>query len=138
MTKLLHLNDNHLQQFQAKIMEGRTETKAVVLDQTAFYPGGGGQPCDTGKPEAGSEVFPVIDVKKRGDEVPQYVKGPLPPVGQDVLGSVDWERRYQLMRTHSALHVLCGVIWRDYKMHVTSASMKPLVGRLDFVPNIPK
>ena len=91
-----------------------------------------------GKVDAIDRVARLIDVKKRGDEVPQYVKGPLPPVGQDVLGSVDWERRYQLMRTHSALHVLCGVIWRDYKMHVTSASMKPLVGRLDFVPNIPK
>ena len=75
---------------------------------------------------------PVTQVKKEGDLVWHWLSGGMPTVGQAVTGAIDWERRYQLMRTHTAMHILCGVVWRDYGASVTGGNMDPLQGRMDF------
>ena len=101
---------------------------AVALDRTAFYATGGGQPHDTGV--LGGLV--VTDVRKESDHVWHTVEGDVPAVGTSVLGEIAWERRHQLMRTHTALHILCGVIWNEWRVPVTGGSMEPLSARMDF------
>jgi misacylated tRNA(Ala) deacylase len=132
MTELLYQDDCYLREFTARVTGAHPEENAVVLDQSVFYPGGGGQPSDTGTLRVGEDTFNVTGVRKQGDEALHKVDGQPPPIHTEVTGTIDWERRYQLMRTHCALHVLCGVIWRDYGVHVTSARMEPLKGHLDF------
>ena len=106
---------------------------AVLLDITVFYPGGGGQPADTGwlRTDEGA-AFRVTGARKSGDGIWHLVEGELPAVGTSVSAELDWDRRHALMRTHSALHVLCGVIWRDWGASVTGGNMEPLSGRMDF------
>jgi misacylated tRNA(Ala) deacylase len=106
----------------------------VILDRTAFYPGGGGQPADRGTLTADGQVFKVSRAKKAGDQVIHLLEAdsPLPAVGTQVTGQLDWAHRYELMRTHTAMHVLCGVIFRDYGASVTGGDMDPLKGRMDF------
>ena len=101
---------------------------AVALDRTAFYATGGGQPHDTGV--LGGLV--VTDVRKESDHVWHTVEGDVPAVGTSVLGEIAWERRHQLMRTHTALHILCGVIWNEWRVPVTGGNMEPLSARMDF------
>ena len=101
---------------------------AVALDRTAFYATGGGQPHDTGV--LGGLV--VTDVRKEADHVWHTVEGDVPAVGTSVLGEIAWERRHQLMRTHTALHILCGVIWNEWRVPVTGGNMEPLTARMDF------
>ena len=101
---------------------------AVALDRTAFYATGGGQPHDTGV--LGGLV--VADVRKEADHVWHTVEGDVPAVGTSVLGEIAWERRHQLMRTHTALHILCGVIWNEWRVPVTGGNMEPLSARMDF------
>ena len=100
----------------------------VALDRTAFYATGGGQPHDTGV--LGGLV--VTDVRKEADHVWHTVVGAVPAVGTSVLGEIAWERRHQLMRTHTALHILCGVIWNEWRVPVTGGNMEPLSARMDF------
>ena len=134
MTELLYQTDSYLQEFDASILSVLLEERAVVLDRTAFYPGGGGQPCDFGSLTVGELVYPVDKVKKQGDDVLHFLGGttPLPAAGSASRGTLDWVRRHKLMRTHTALHVLCGVIWRDWGASVTGGNMEPLAGRMDF------
>ena len=134
MTKNLYQTDSYLKEFDAEILRVDAETRAVVLDQTAFYPGGGGQPCDLGVLRVDGAFFPVSKVKKRGVEVLHFIGGEadLPEVGATVRGELDWDRRYQLMRTHTAMHILCGVVFRDYGASVTGGNMDLLKGRMDF------
>ena len=101
---------------------------AVALDRTAFYATGGGQPHDTGV--LGGLV--VTDVRKESDYVWHTVEGDVPAVGTSVVGEIAWERRHQLMRTHTALHILCGVIWNEWRVPVTGGNMEPLSARMDF------
>ncbi len=127
MTELLYLRDAYLTQFSARVTGTRND--AIALDQTAFYPTGGGQPHDTGV-LAGLRV---TEVRKEGTDVWHTVAGgPLPVVGAEVEGEIDWGRRHQLMRTHTALHVLCGVIWNEWRVPVTGGNMEPLSARMDF------
>ncbi|RMF30027.1 MAG: alanyl-tRNA editing protein [Chloroflexi bacterium] len=132
MTDLLYQTDSYLREFEATVTAVDPEAKAVALDRTAFYPGGGGQPHDTGTLQAGEQTWPVTRVKKQGDTVWHTVEGDPPPVGTQVVGRLDWERRYKLMRTHTALHILSGVIWRDYGAQVTGGNMQPGRARMDF------
>jgi misacylated tRNA(Ala) deacylase len=134
MTDLLYQTDSYLQEFDATVVAVEAETRAVVLDRTAFYPGGGGQPCDTGSLTIGGVTYPVERVRKQGDSVNHYLGGDasLPAIRAAAHGQLDWEHRYQLMRTHTAMHVLCGVIFRDYGVSVTGGDMQPLTGRMDF------
>ena len=101
---------------------------AVALDRTAFYATGGGQPHDTGV--LGGLV--VTNVRKEADHVWHTVEGAVPAVGTSVIGEIAWERRHQLMRTHTALHILCGVIWNEWRVPVTGGNMEPLSARMDF------
>jgi misacylated tRNA(Ala) deacylase len=134
MTTLLYQTDSYLKEFSATIISVDAGTRAVVLDQTAFYPGGGGQPCDFGTLTVAGVTYPVEKVKKQGDDFLHFLGGTesLPTPDSAVSGLLDWERRYQLMRTHSALHVLCGTVFRDYGAKVTGGDMDPLRGRMDF------
>ena len=130
MTKLLYSTDAFVREFEATVTAVTED--GTVLDRTAFYPGGGGQPCDFGKLSDGKSIWPVNKVKRVGGEVVHFLTGEPPAVGTTVTGTLDWERRYQLMRTHTAMHILCGVIWRDYGASVTGGNMEPLRGRMDF------
>ena len=125
-TELLYLRDAYLKEFDASVVA--VDGDRIALDRTAFYPTGGGQPHDTGT--LGDAR--VTGVKKEGDLVWHTLDGPLPAEGTTVHGEVDWDRRHALMRTHTALHVLCGVIWNRWGKAVTGGNMEPLEARMDF------
>jgi misacylated tRNA(Ala) deacylase len=129
-TDLLFLRDAALLAFDAVVTGVDEAGRRVSLDRTAFYATGGGQPHDTGD-LAG---LPVVDVRKDGAEVWHTLAGDqaLPAVGDTVHGEVDADRRHRLRRTHTALHVLCGVIWNEYGKAVTGGNMEPLAARMDF------
>lgn len=134
MAELIYQTDSYIKEFDAKVTSVLPEERAFVLDRTAFYPGGGGQPCDFGTVTIDGVTYPVNKVKKQGDEVLHFLGGDasLPAVGSAAHGILDWERRYRLMRTHTALHILCGTVFRDYGALVTGGEMEPGKGRLDF------
>jgi misacylated tRNA(Ala) deacylase len=134
MTDLLYQTDSYLQEFDARITAVLPTERAVILDRTAFYPGGGGQPCDFGTLRVEGVAYPVTRTKKQGDDVLHFLGGdrPLPEVDAAAHGTLDWARRYELMRTHTALHILCGTVFRDYGALVTGGDMEPGKGRLDF------
>jgi misacylated tRNA(Ala) deacylase len=127
----LAYTDAYARSTPARVLQA--DDGAVLLDVTVFYPGGGGQPADTGwlRTDAGA-AWRVTGARKSGDEIWHLVEGEVLAVGTAVMAEVDWERRHALMRTHSALHVLCGVIWRDWRASVTGGNMEPLAGRMDF------
>ncbi|MEN9564640.1 MAG: hypothetical protein RIR73_2884 [Chloroflexota bacterium] len=134
MTELLYQTDAYLKEFSAIVTFVDAETRAVVLDRSAFYPGGGGQPCDYGTLKVNGMNYPIEKVKKQGDDVLHFLGGtePLPMPNSASFGTVDWVRRHQLMRTHTAMHILCGTVFRDYGAKVTGGDMDPLKGRMDF------
>src|SRR5262245_36240872 len=132
MTDELFATDSALREFTAVVTETDPAEGAIALDRTAFFPGGGGQPHDLGEIEHGAQRLPVTRVQRKGDAIWHWVTGALPPPGTEVRGHLDWTRRHALMRTHTALHILCGVVWRDYEAQVTGGNMEPLRGRLDF------
>jgi misacylated tRNA(Ala) deacylase len=124
---LLYLRDAELRTFTAHVVAVRDD--AVALDRTAFYPTGGGQPHDTGTLGG----LPVVDVRNEDGLVWHRLDGgPVPDEGTEVAGEVDWDRRHRLMRTHTAMHVLCGVIWNEWRVPVTGGNMEPLSARMDF------
>jgi misacylated tRNA(Ala) deacylase len=123
---LLYLRDAYAATFTATVTA--VDGSRVSLDRTAFYPTGGGQPHDTGSLGG----FEVMDVRKEGAEVWHDVGTDSLGVGDVVEGQIDWDRRHALMRTHTALHVLCGVIWNEYGKAVTGGNMEPLAARMDF------
>ena len=125
--------DAYAREVEADVVAVDPEANAVLLDRTVFYPGGGGQPADAGTLESASGgSWVVTGTKKQGDDIWHMLDGELPAAGTHVTALLDWERRHALMRTHSALHVLCGVVWRDYRASVTGGNMEPLSGRMDF------
>jgi misacylated tRNA(Ala) deacylase len=134
MTKLLYQNDSYLREFDAVVTGINPENHAIILDQTAFYPGGGGQPPDNGWLKLGEQVYSVHRSRKEADHILHIIDGELalPATGEKLRGEIDWAKRYQLMRTHTAMHILCGVIFRDYGALVTGGDMEPLHGRMDF------
>jgi misacylated tRNA(Ala) deacylase len=132
MTDLLYQTDSYLREFEATVIAADADLNAVTLDRTAYYPGGGGQPCDLGVLCVEDRELPVRQIKRQGGDLWHIVEGDLPEPGAGVTGALDWERRYRLMRTHTALHILCGVVWRDYGALVTGGNMEPLQGRMDF------
>jgi misacylated tRNA(Ala) deacylase len=134
MTELIYQSDAYLKIFTATATSVNSEDRSVVLDRSAFYPGGGGQPCDFGTLNFAGVDFPVLKVKKQGDDVLHFLGGinTLPGIDSETSGTLDWSRRYQLMRTHTAMHILCGIVFRDYGARVTGGDMDPLKGRMDF------
>lgn len=130
MTEKLYLRDADLRSFEATVVG--VDGQRVELDRTAFYATGGGQPHDTGHLTWATGAAPVLDVAADGLRVLHTLAGPVPEVGATVAGEVDDERRRHMMRTHTAMHVLCGVIWRDWLRVVTGGNMDALSGRMDF------
>ncbi len=130
MSEWIFQTDAYLRAFQAHVTA--IQDNIIALDQTAFYPGGGGQPADRGTLQAGEQSWQVLNVRKDGEEIWHEVAGTPPTPGSIVTGQLDWERRHALMRTHTALHILCGVVWRDYGARVTGGNMEPLEARMDF------
>ena len=129
MTILIYQTDSYQKEFAATVSAIDEEQNAVQLTETVFYPGGGGQPADRGTLTAEDNVYPVTKVKRGNWHI---IDGALPAVGTPVQGEIDWDYRYKLMRTHTAMHVLCGVVWRDYGASVTGGSMEAMKGRMDF------
>jgi misacylated tRNA(Ala) deacylase len=130
VTELLYHTDSYLCEFDATVTA--VEGNAVALDRTAFYPSGGGQPNDVGVLRVEGREWNVVKVRKSSDDVWHEVEGTPPTAGTKVHGVVDWERRYKLMRTHTAMHILCGVIFHNYGASVTGGNMDPLQGRMDY------
>jgi len=128
MTVMLYQTDSYLKEFDSRVEGVSDEPRALVLDRTAFYPGGGGQPADSGTING----KPVTRIRRAEGRILHVLEGNLPAVGDAVHGVIDWDRRYELMRTHTAMHVLCGVVFRDYGALVTGGEMEPLKGRMDF------
>jgi misacylated tRNA(Ala) deacylase len=132
MTDLLYMSDSYVREFDA-VVTGVTDSGQLILDRTAFYAGGGGQPCDVGRLNAGDASWQVTKVGKADGEVVHTIEGGDPPaVGTTVHGEIDWDLRYRLMRTHTALHVLCGTVFREYGAQVTGGNMGPDKARMDF------
>jgi len=132
-TTLLYHTDSYLRTFEAKVMA--VDGNAIALERTAFYPGGGGQMADQGTLVMGGRQLPLTGLRKEQDVVWHEVDpeaGALPEVGTTVSGEIDWPFRYQMMRTHTALHLLCGIIFRDFGAQVTGGHMYPDRARMDF------
>lgn len=125
-TEPLYQDDAYLREFRATVVAA--EDDELVLDRTAFYPTGGGQPHDTGTIADGA----VVGVRKQGSVIWHRLEGATPEPGTEVRGEIDWNRRHALMRTHTCLHVLCGVIWNEFGRQVTGGNMEPLSARMDF------
>ena len=130
MTELLFHAESYLKEFEATVTD--VLDGGVVLDRTAFYTGGGGQPTDSGTLTSGGTEYQVTGIKRVEGKLMHQISGDLPAAGSTVTGRIDWDRRYLLMRTHTALHILCGVVWRDYGAKVTGGDMKPGEARMDF------
>ena len=138
MTELLFHSHSYLQEFEATVTA--VADAGVALDRTAFYTGGGGQPSDRGvlslPGDGGGRQFEVSGIKRDSGELLHLIEwetgGGRPAIGSKVSGRIDWQRRYRLMRTHTALHILCGVVWRDYGALVTGGNMQPGEARMDF------
>lgn len=130
-TERLDLLDSTLREWQATVLD--VDDNGIILDRSAFYPGGGGQPPDHGV-LLWSGVQTAIVGARRGDDVRLIPADgdPIPPPGTPVRGALEDERRTALMRTHSGLHLLSGVVFRDFGALVTGSNMDPLTGRLDF------
>lgn len=139
MTVELYYKDAYQREFEGKItaVDKKDGRLRVSLDSTIFYPGGGGQPYDTGWLTVDYRRLAVSSTKKEGGRIWHTLDGKkgesvhIAP-GKVVSGELDWDRRYLLMRTHTAMHILCGVVWRDYGASVTGGDMKPGSGRMDF------
>lgn len=158
MTRQLYYEDAYIQEFEAVITavdqgddqgDDRGDDQGdgalrIALDQTAFYPGGGGQPNDVGWLTVNGVEFQITKVKKEADLIWHWIAHgtdtqggtdggePLITIGAAVHGKLDWERRHHLMRTHTSMHILCGVAWRDYQAKATGSNMDVGSGRLDF------
>jgi misacylated tRNA(Ala) deacylase len=126
----LYHSDSYLREMEAVVV--RVEGNRLALDQTVFYAQSGGQPANHGTLSWPDAPTRVVGVRRQGETLWHQVEGPIPLEGTRVRGLLDWTRRYALMRAHTALHILCGVIWRDYKARVTSSAMEPGKARQDF------
>ena len=130
MTQLLYLHDSYLREFDAVVTA--VEGQRVALDRTAFYAGGGGQPVDTGLLRWDGTTVRVVEFRKDGDTVWHTVEGEVPPPGATIRGVLDWERRFDIMRHHAALHVLVGVVYKSFNALVTGGAIYPNRARMDF------
>ena len=135
----LAYSDAYARSVEARVLaiDASGEAPIVVLDRTVFYPGGGGQPSDRGQILRTSDgrKWTVRGARKSGGDIVHELEPGgegVPAVGDVVSADLDWSRRHLLMRTHTALHALCGVVWRDYEALVTGGNMEPGAGRMDF------
>lgn len=132
MTEKIYSTDAYVRDMEAQVVRTDIDDNRVLLDRTVFYPGGGGQPADIGELWVGEDRLSVVRVTDDRDGVWHWLDGGLPAAGTHVRGNLDWNRRYEMMRTHTAMHAMCGVIWRRYQVPVTGGNMDAGEGRLDF------
>jgi misacylated tRNA(Ala) deacylase len=132
VTERIYSTDAYAREMTAVVVATDTDDRRVLLDRTVFYPGGGGQPHDIGALCIGDDRLEVVRVTADADGVWHWVGGAVPGTGTSLRGAVDWDRRYRLMQTHTAMHALCGVVWEKYRSPVTGGNMNPGDGRLDF------
>jgi misacylated tRNA(Ala) deacylase len=130
MTEELFLKDAYLERFEARLvgLDGRE----AILDRTAFYPGGGGQPADKGTLGIGPIRASVVDARREGGVIVHVLDIAIPDTVRELNGELDWERRYAHMRYHTALHALSGIIWKAFGAKVTGGQMRPDRARMDF------
>ena len=130
MTRELFLEDSYRREFRAGVekMDGRE----VILEETAFFPGGGGQPTDKGTLGIGPVNAAVVDARREGGDIVHVLDRAVPDTVKELKGELDWERRYAHMRHHTALHVLSGVIWKSFDAKVTGGQMRAERARMDF------
>ncbi len=131
-TKLLYLENSFTFECTAKVVD--VEGDEIALDATVFFPGGGGQMADRGiiTWDDTQRWGTVIAMNKRDDLIWHTLDCPPPAIGAEVTATIDWDFRYQMMRTHTALHILCGVIWKEFGVLVTGGQMYPDRARMDF------
>jgi misacylated tRNA(Ala) deacylase len=132
VTERLYATEQYAATMDATVVDVDPDDGRVLLDRTVFYPGGGGQPPDVGALQLGDDRLAVVRVAQDDRGVWHWLEGGVPSVGTTLRGEVDWERRYRLMRTHTAMHALCGVVWARFASPVTGGNMEPGEGRLDF------
>jgi misacylated tRNA(Ala) deacylase len=132
MTVRIYATDAYAVGMQGQVVRTDVDDNRVLLDRTVFYPGGGGQPHDLGYLAIGDDRLDVVRVTADADGIWHWLDGALPSSGTSVDGAIDWDRRFALMRTHTAMHALCGVIWNRFQSPVTGGNMQPGAGRLDF------
>ena len=130
MTELMCHENSYVKEFDATVIQ--ISEAGIILDKTAFYPGGGGQPPDKGLIVFENTEHVISGIQREGNNYIHKIDSHNIPINGKIHGVIDWEYRYNLMRTHTALHILCGVVWRDYKALVTGGDMKPLSARMDF------
>ncbi|ULQ59025.1 alanyl-tRNA editing protein [Brucepastera parasyntrophica] len=130
--ELFYQTDSYCRTLETLIENIDTSDNSVQFEKTIIYPGGGGQPYDFAFLTCGDKRYAVSGTKKNEFGI-WYILDALPPSpGAPVTMEIDWDRRYAFMRSHTAMHILCGVIWRDYRKAVTGGNMDILKGRLDF------
>ena len=130
MTEELFSGDSYIREFEARVV--KLDGREVILDRTAFFPGGGGQPADKGSLGIGPVGANVVDARRESGNVVHVLDLAIPDTVRDLKGKLDWERRYAHMRYHTALHVLSGVIWRNFEAKVTGGQMRTDRARMDF------
>jgi misacylated tRNA(Ala) deacylase len=134
VTERIYSTRQYERQADANVVDVDPDDRRVLLDRTVFYPGGGGQPHDVGTLQIGDDRLEVVRITADDRGVWHWLAdaASLPGAGQAVEAVVDWDRRYRLMRTHTAMHALCGVVWNRFGSPVTGGNMEPGEGRLDF------
>ena len=134
MTELLYMTDSYLTRFDTNVTKISDDKLNVYLDRTAFYPGGGGQPSDEGILKFENQVLRVVKVSRDKDrEVYHRLDKPIEITpGVEVNCEIDWVKRHKIMRTHTALHILCGLIWHEFGAVVTGGNMSLEKARMDF------
>jgi misacylated tRNA(Ala) deacylase len=130
MTEELFAGDSYTKEFEARVV--KLGGREVILDRTAFYPGGGGQPADKGSLGIGPVRADVVDTRRESGHVVHVLNTAIPATVRDLKGTLNWERRFAHMRYHTALHVLSGVIWRNFEAKVTGGQMRADRARMDF------
>ena len=135
MTKILYMEDiegNYIKEFNAIVTKNKKDY--VILDQTAFYPIGGGQPSDTGFLQWDGGKVIVRQVIKKGDSVKHIIEGEKPPVGKKIQGLVDWDKRYSHMKMHTAQHILSGIVFDNFNARTVGNQIHADYSRVDFHP----
>lgn len=132
MTEKIYSTRAYEKEMAAAVLDIDRDEGRILLDRTVFYPGGGGQPHDIGELWIGDDRLEVTRVTQDSNGVWHWVDGSLPSSGTDLRGVIDWDRRYKMMRTHTAMHAMCGVVWARYQSPVTGGNMDAGNGRLDF------
>jgi misacylated tRNA(Ala) deacylase len=130
VTRELFLEDSYRREFRTDVK--KIDGREVVLEETAFFPGGGGQPADKGTIGIGPVNAAVVDARREGGDIVHVLDRAIPDTVKELKGELDWERRYAHMRHHTALHVLSGVIWKSFDAKVTGGQMRAERARMDF------